>query len=228
MSLLHKAIATCQSCAAETAVRYAASVNADRRPDLRAAILDGSFQSEACPGCGARLRLPAQLTYLDLAFGQWIIANPAEALAQWPAEEAYAVRIFERSFGAEAPEAAREIGREVTPRVVFGWPALREKILCTAFQLDDTILELLKIAVLRNVSNPPLEAAAELRLTGRDGAELELTWMNAVSEKQVANLMVPGGIYDDIAVDLTPWAGLSARVRGSMFVDMQRLLIDGA
>ena len=34
----------------QTGFRLAASVNADRRPDLREAILEGSFQAETCPG----------------------------------------------------------------------------------------------------------------------------------------------------------------------------------
>jgi hypothetical protein len=224
MSLLHKAIATCLGCQTDTTVQHAASVNADRRPDLRAAILDGGFQAQQCPNCGARIRLPAQLTYLDLSRGQWILVNPAELLPHWPTEEPDATLIFEQSFGTQAPPAAQELGREVAPRLVFGWPALREKLLCADYELDDTILELLKIAVLRNVSNPPIADGTELRLTGRDTAELELSWVIAASEKPLATLAVPMGIYDDIAGDLGPWAELRTQVRGPMFVDMQRLL----
>ena len=36
------------------------------------------------------------------------------------------------------------MGEGFQPRLVFGWPALREKLLCASLSLNDVDLELLK------------------------------------------------------------------------------------
>src|SRR5690348_16409270 len=126
MSLFVNAHATCKQCGKETDVRLAASVNAARRPDLRQEILDGTFQAETCPACGARLRLPVHLSYLDIDRGQWILAESIDLLPQWRDVEAEAHDVFERSYGSGAPTIAQEFGAGLRPRLVLGWAALRE------------------------------------------------------------------------------------------------------
>src|ERR1039458_8588962 len=129
MSLFHPANLICSKCGAQTEVQRNASVNVDRRPDLRVAILDGSFQSKACGKCGTELRLPPHLTLLDLGRNQWIMAEPASLLEQWREVEADASSTYAETFGDKAPPSARELAKDLTPRLVFGWPALREKLI---------------------------------------------------------------------------------------------------
>jgi len=75
------------------------------------------------------MRLPAHLSYLDVGRGQWILTEGITHLPEWRAVEAEARTIFAQSYGDSAPGMAREIGAALTPRLVFGWPALREKLL---------------------------------------------------------------------------------------------------
>jgi hypothetical protein len=86
--------ATCDRCGAEARFNLAASVNADRRPDLRGAIADGTFQAETCAGCGAALRLPVHLSYLDLGRRQWVLAEDPVALPVWRDAEQHARRVL--------------------------------------------------------------------------------------------------------------------------------------
>src|SRR5581483_8553084 len=140
MSVFHQAIVKCSNCGTENGVEVSASVNADRRPDLRTAILDGSFQAVPCASCGTTLRLPPHLTYLDMGRGQWIVVDAFAALPNWKASETEAQGAYDLAFGADAPEAAREIGEGLSPRLVFGFPALCEKLIVGDLGLDDTTL----------------------------------------------------------------------------------------
>lgn len=211
-------------CRAEIEVDLAASVNADRRPDLRDAILDGSFQAQDCPECGGLLRLPAHLTYIDIGRRQWILVQSADALERWRAEEVEAQGIFEQNFGAGAPEFSREIGEGLIPRLVFGWPALREKLVVAELALDDATLEMLKIQVMRNVPEAPIADETEFRLTGGGAGMLDFSWLDSGTEALLSSLAVPRTAYDDIAEEAEDWASLRANFAGKLFVDLKRLV----
>ncbi len=110
MSLFNQATVTCPHCAAQFDVAVVASINADRRPDLRQAILDGTFQAQTCDACGTVFRLPPNVSYVDVERGQWIMAYPADELENWAVLETHATEIFDAAYGPAAPAAAREIG----------------------------------------------------------------------------------------------------------------------
>ena len=124
------------------AFELVASVSADRRPDLRDAILDGSFQREACPSCGSTFRVDPEFTYLDIARGQYIAVWPVAKRDQCHACVERSQASFDNAFGKGATRAAAQIGKKVDPRVVFGWPALLEKLLAQQAGIDDRTLEI--------------------------------------------------------------------------------------
>ncbi|MET0429674.1 MAG: CpXC domain-containing protein, partial [Microvirga sp.] len=210
MSIFQTAQLTCPDCGARTEVQRCASVNADRRQDLRTAILDGTFQTAACSGCGARLRLPPHFTYLEVGRKLWIAAEPASEIETWPAIEAHVFQVYDRSFGLGAAPIAQELADGLLPRLVFGWAALREKLVCDELGLDDVTLELLKMSVVRSVDGSPMADGSELRLIGGDAGTLNLQWVVAETEATLAALSVPRGVYDAIAADPAPWAAARA------------------
>jgi hypothetical protein len=224
MSLFVYARSTCGQCGAVAERDLAASVNADRRPDFRAQIIEGTFQAVSCAKCGASMRLPAHLSYLDVGRGQWILTEGITLLPEWRAAEAEARAIFDQTYGESAPAMAREIGGALTPRLVFGWPALREKLICGELGLDDVTLELLKIAMLRTIPGAPYADARELRLIGGDADVLRLCWIEAESEERVASVDIDHGVYDDIAGDPEGWSALRMDLTGHLFVDLKRLM----
>ena len=85
-------------------------------------------------------------------------------------------------------------------------------------------LELLKIAILRNVQKSPVADGHELRLDGGDDTTLRFKWINITSEATVAGLSVPREVYDDVAGDKAR-DELRKEVSAGPFVDMDRLLI---
>jgi hypothetical protein len=225
MSIFIPVKARCAACGTEVHTRLAASVNADRRPDLRAAILDGTFQSMACTGCGAQVRLPAHLTYIDIARGQWILVEDTSELGRWREVEAEATKLYDVSFGAGAPPVAREMGADITPRLVFGWTALREKLIAQEAGMDDVALELMKISVLRNVPAPPFTGTSELRLIDVAEEEITLRWVDQITEEGIADLPMEREIYDDVAADQANWGALRTTIDTGLYVDMQRILM---
>ncbi len=224
MSRLHSETFPCPHCGAEQEMGIVASINADRRPDLRQAVLDDSYQRGTCESCGKGFRLDPDLTYLDAARGQWLLVRPAEHLDEWPLTEALARQAFDRGYGAEASPDARELGAGMQPRLVFGWAAFREKLLCGEHGLDDVALELTKLAVMRAVEDMPLADDMELRLSAATADELTLTWTMSGGDLAVETLAVPRALYDGIAKD-KGWAEARAELAGAAFVDVNRILV---
>jgi len=225
MSLINTATVKCPGCGAPVEFAVAFSVNADRRPDLRDDIIDGSFQAEDCPGCGKSIRMAPELTYLDVARGQWILVRPAGLLQEWSDLENAARQLFEAGYGPQAAGAAREIGARVSARVVFGWPALREKLLCVEHGLDDVTLELLKLSVFRVAAGGPLDDDTELRLLHVEGPTLRFGWISAETEQVKEQIEVPKSAYDAVKADERGWAIARKGVGAGPYVDVNRLLV---
>jgi len=225
MSLFEPAEVSCPVCGELMSFDLCTSVNADRRPDLRLEILAATFQRVPCAACGTTVQLPPALTYMDVGRGQWILAKPAPDYANWESLEAIARDTFSLSYGPAASRPAREIGRRLTPRITFGWAALREKLLACEEGIDDVTLELLKLAVLRSVSGAPLHDDSELRLIDATNATLVLAWLVSATEQQLSTLDVPRGALDGIAAEDDAWATLRVRLTDALFVDFSRLLL---
>jgi hypothetical protein len=227
MSLFHSAEVSCESCGHIQAIQWAGSVNADRRPDLRAAILDGTFQAVDCESCGASLRVPPKLSYMDMGRREWVLVEDYDGLAQWQEREANAQKVFDDLFGPGAPKAAQGLVEGVKVRLVFGWPALREKLRLTELGLDDELVELTKLAVIRGAQEVPLSGRQTLRVVDADGEEIELDVIDDETEATVATTRLPRGLYTDVEGNLSAWQPLRDQWSGAPFIDTARLFIEG-
>lgn len=225
MSLFQTEKLACPGCGKPVEFHVNYSVNADRRPDFRDAILDGSFQREECGSCGKAFRLEPEMTYIDVKRGQWILVRPASRRAEWQQLEADAASTFELAYGAPASPQARAIGKSLAARVTFGWAALREKLVCGEAGLDDATLELLKISLVRGLDDVPLADDTELRLVRAESAELVLAWIRFVDEVAVEPLRVPRSLYDEIAAAKDAWKPLREQLTAGPYVDVTRLLV---
>jgi hypothetical protein len=230
VSIFENQSLACPACGAPLVFPVAHSLLADRRPDLRAAVLDGSFQAERCEECGASFRREPELNYVDIRRGQWMLVKPAEDVADWTSLEAQALGIYELAYGSLAPAPAQEIGRGMRVRIAFGWPAFREKLLVADTGLDDVALECLKLNLLRTLDAPAMGDTVELRLNSVDGdtGALRLDWIDADGERLLETLIVPREAYDQVAGSPELYAQLRAALGEGPFVDMNRLLIDPA
>ena len=225
MSVIRIEEVACPACQAAVEFSAALSVNADRRNDLREAILDGSFQRASCPHCGLSFRRQPELSYFDIGRKQWLLVRPANARAEWSDLETQAKALFADAFGSRSPASLRKQINAIQPRIAFGWAALREKILCAQHDLEDVNLELLKLAVIRGLESSPLTDDTELRLVSIEGDELVLAWIVAIPEELVETLRVPYALYQEIAANNTDWQPLRQELSAGPYVDIQRLLL---
>jgi hypothetical protein len=202
------------------------SVNADRRPDLRDAILDRSFQRQPCPSCGYEFRMEPELSYMDMRRGQFLAVWPSEAVEEFETYEERSRSRYEHAYGADAPPEAKDIGRLLAPRVVFGWIALNEKLIAQQAGVDDVLLELAKLAIIRtDADGPGLGTGIELRLIGVEEAKLVLGWFPRGSEELTDVLAVSKDLLRDIESQSDQWKDLRDELGNSYFVDYRRFFI---
>src|SRR4029077_5614066 len=72
----------CPACGAAIAFDLVHSVNADRAPALRRAIVDGSFQRTTCPTCGSDFRIEPDFNYVEHGRDLWVAVLPIERLGR--------------------------------------------------------------------------------------------------------------------------------------------------
>jgi hypothetical protein len=228
MSIFTEIKVRCPVCGADNDFSAVRSVNADRRADLRAAILDETFQRTTCTTCAASFRVDPDFAYVNADRGQWIAARPLVRLVDWKEQEQGAAETFHRVYGSGASAAVQAIGKKVRPRITFGWAALREKLVIVAHDLDDVSIELAKAAVIRGSVEAPIGSNTELRLLGVDASDRSLVfgWLQSSDEAEGSKLRLQRGVYDEIRADANgDWADLRAGVDAGLFVDLNRMML---
>ncbi len=226
MSIMNDVTVTCPSCEEQITVTLAESVNADRRPDLRDQIIEGTFQAITCGECGAEFMLDPVMNYLDMGRNQWFSVQPADRLGDWTDVEDEATEIFDLAYGNKASAQAREIGDTLNARLVFGWASLREKLLIGDLQLDDTIIELCKLAMIHGLPGAPIQAGVDLRLVNaEEDGSLVFDWADVFSGEVLETLVAPRSLYDGIIDAPEAWADMKAALSAGLFVDIQKLFV---
>lgn len=223
MSIFVPLTVKCPTCEDEFDVDIVESVNADRRPDLREAIVDGSFQVVSCSHCAVEFRLDPMFNYLDIGRGQWLSVLPADRMPDWIDSEDEANQVFALAYGDQAPGAANEIGKDLSPRLVFGWPALREKLTAKDLEINDVTLELTKLAVIESTGGGPISQGAELRLLSQQDDNLVFGWIVANDDNLVEGLTVPHALFQSIVDKLEDWNEIEKQLQSGPFVDIQKL-----
>jgi len=225
MSIFKTVELPCPTCATRVSLELVHSVNADRRPDLRQAVLDRSFQREQCPACGLAFRVEPEFTYIDVGRGQFITVWPLSKQGDWKAIEQQSQAMFDKSFGKGATPEARKIGDKLALRVVFGWEALNEKLIAAEHGVDDRALELVKVGAMRNADSIPVGPGFELRLVSVRGDALNLCWIEHPAAELTHVLGVPRAAVAEILAEPGPWQELRDEIAAGSYVDYRRALM---
>ena len=227
MSLFQTIDSPCPACKAPVSCEIVHSVNADRRPDLRDAILDRSFQMQTCTACGQPFRMEPEFTYLHIANRQFITVWPASRLPEWVELEKRGEQSFNIVYGPDTSPIAAEIGHELKRRTVFGWEAMHEKLVADANEIDDVTLELAKIAIQRWTDGPGPDDDTELRLLGVTPEQLMIFGvLKNGTEELLDHLSAPKDLITEIESQADAWQVLRDRLSEGTFVDMQRLVVE--
>ena len=228
MSVFHTQTINCPACATPVAFKLAFSVNADRRPDLRDAIVAGTFQRQPCPSCGTGFRVDPEFTYMDLKNRLYIGVWPVAKRGQWQACGAKTAETFEEGLGKGASPEAAKLGKGIEPRAVFGWPALTEKIIARTAGIDDRTLELAKVMTLRHGSETPIPGRRELRLVEAGAEDFVLAWVRPADGRVEKAMRVPRSLIAEIDAEPEPWKAMRAEVGEGIVVDFQREMLAAA
>lgn len=154
MSTWQDTVVQCPRCATELAARIALGVHVTRVPQVRQQILDRTFHALACSGCQAELQIEQPFIYTDFGRNQWLlVATPADR-RQWQDWEQRLERDLARAFEHGSP-LAHDLGKQLLARVVFGYEELREKLVIWSANLEDAVVECLKV---RAISADPVLA----------------------------------------------------------------------
>jgi len=181
----HQVLAQCPVCLNEDTLTIWDMIDASTDPDLKEKLLRKTLQSLDCRNCGNATLIASPLTYLDPDQGLLIECRPDLD----PAE-------LENRLGQlrQDPELAGELAGDSCLRLVASMNDLIEKIHAREQQLDDRVLEIVKLAVLRHGSGET--AIAELRFVRAGADELHFVLRNDEGWFQYA---LPAQAYDNAA-----------------------------
>jgi hypothetical protein len=130
-------------------------------PEIEQLILDGSFMSVACPGCGRRLtpEYPFRLTGVSV-FGDLFLVPEVDRGA------------YERG------NLEYDIG---TPgRIVIGFPELEEKVRIAHAHLDDRVIEIMKYYLLTGSTSTG---------EGEQGKDIGIVYRGIDSDRHLFNII---------------------------------------
>ena len=173
------ALVSCKNCNKQTEVELRQSINVALDPELKARVKDGSLFVWECPDCGQR----------NLALYQTLYHDPDAKLMVWllPGQ-------------AQPPLAVADAVKELegyTLRIVREVGDLIEKVNLHDAGLDDTVLEMCKWVMRRELADKNPDAAdAKLRFLRMEGADNELVMAFPLNgQMQVIN--VGFNVYED-------------------------------
>ncbi|MCK6524068.1 CpXC domain-containing protein [Myxococcota bacterium] len=209
----------CLACGVSSEREVAVSLNGERRPDLRAAILDGSFQRYPCPSCGAPCRVQDPFVYLHFARKEWITCFSPEREPDWARLECEPMEDWREGMVTFAPPLVRDLSAGFRVRAVFGVDALREKLLCFEHGLDDAWLELLKLQLHRERADLTFSPRQRLRLYA---VESDTLWFGVTGANRTLGVAREAllALQEDPIAWLTPMEHLT---RGP-YVDLGRIM----
>lgn len=150
----------CPVCGHASWVELASGIVIRLMPAAREQILNGTFQVFTCPACSRASAVETSAVYTDFERGHYIATESAAGLS-WQAALLRHRSIFDDCF-VNAPSIARELGRKIKKRMVFGFRALREKLVVWDAELDDYVVEAVKGDLIQGLAMKPAECVLRL------------------------------------------------------------------
>lgn len=147
MSTFRHYATRCPACGHGHEVEIARGLHITRLPDIRQRLTDGTFQVHRCPACGQSATYEATVVYTDFERHEYVACETARS-ATWQTAIARHQTVFRDCF-EHGPPISQELGAKFKRRLVFGFRALREKLVAWDAGLDDRVVEAVKGDLLR-------------------------------------------------------------------------------
>lgn len=206
---------TCR-CGATVSVFCADSINAERHPHMRDAIVARTLHVFECAACKARLAVDKPVFYVDLPRQEMYAMHPAGERDDERAHGDELIDTWAITVGDRAGAAARTLfdGGNFHVRLCYGLEELREKIVARQAGLRDLVLEAVKAEVLREAPELARLGVIALRLDRVEAGRLVLLAERATDPPSLLDvgLTIDRDRYDALAA--RPWEELLARFPG--------------
>lgn len=229
MSTFIHAKVACSACEHVYDGDIAESLHISTRPDIRADILAGRFHRFECPACGAWTTIEKLLAYTDFERQHWFTVVPTVELpflSQW---REFAATSFRLTMLERCPSLVRdEMAPRMRRRLIFGLASLRDKLIALDAGLDDRVLEILKLELLRERGvRPDLRLACHLVAVSSDALDLELAQPGAppAGEPVIERITVARSDYERLAANETELAGRWPELWDDIAVDWRALFV---
>ena len=188
MSINSKQTLPCPKCGQQNDVTIWNMITAHDSPDLKKDLLSGRVNFFVCGSCGYRALMPNALLYHDIDKKLLFSFSPCDD----PAE---AQELFEKVI--ETSEESGELKKleGYNLRFITNINDLMEKIITFDAELNDKVVEVIKIMILSQ--DPDTAGQRECRLGKKDGDELEFMVRDRKEEK-IYTCRVPMATYDTV------------------------------
>lgn len=160
MSTFRRYDATCPACEHRFPVDLARGLHITRLPHIREQLRAGRFQVYECPACRSPAVFEATVVYTDFERHEYIACETV-ASASWQAAIARHQTVFRDCF-EHGPPIAQEMGKAFKRRLVYGFRALREKIVLWDAALDDRAVEAVKGDLLKEEGEGPRDVVLRI------------------------------------------------------------------
>lgn len=211
------------SCGHVYEVEAARHLHVTRRPEVRQAVLDGTFHRFACDRCGKVNLCEEVLAYTDFARRQWFTLFPAVQLHNRRDAVRICHELFDRTMVERAPPLVQSWSGELTQRAIFGFAALRDKLVVLEAGLDDRLVEIMKLRMFQ-AGRLLFEPGVYLCCTAVAGDELVFEYADARSPTTQV-IRVPRREYVRMVMDHERHAAFCRRWFGDIFVDYRVALV---
>jgi predicted nucleic-acid-binding Zn-ribbon protein len=226
MSVYEERVLTCPHCGHGEPRSVAVSLDGARAAQQWQEIQDDTFQRFTCTACGKVFRADGPLIYIDFDAKLWIGVFPAPWETAWWDHEDVPRGVFDRYMTENCPPLVREWAPGFAVRAVFGLDRLREKLVAHEAGIDDRVLEVYKLELLRGMGLYELSPRARpiLREATATSALFHVPRPDPGEPGNLAKVRVARAEIDRIAAAQDgEWASAIAAVAEGPYVDLGRL-----
>lgn len=213
------------TCGEHYLVEVANGLHISARPDIREQILAGTFHHFNCPNCGATTVVDKLLSYTDFPKRHWFTIAPSNGMPwrrRW-------LEIANESFTAtmvnNAPPMVVQWSTEMTRRLMFGLASLREKLVVFDAGLDDRVVELLKIQLIRDLRDR-FSAAHYFHLVA--ARPDQLVFERTHPDGLIRGFELPRSLYDDLAGSAELERSIATAFPDGLLIDHRAMLVPEA
>lgn len=149
MSTLTPGTVLCHRCGGRFPAQLWTGLHATTARGVRDEVLADTFHRFDCPHCGDSVRVEPTMLYTDFERHHWIAVLPDEAIRHRSELVRLVDEGFHRNMEVHCPPMVKQWAPLFLRRVVFGLQSLRDKLIAFDAGLDDRVLELFKLQLLR-------------------------------------------------------------------------------